>query len=352
MRRLKVLIVSPFENSATGRGDRNMRLEAELRARDHDVTYITGDFDHSRKTHINKDKLPQGPGLKVLHMPGYQKNVGLARMWCHLVYALKLWFTAIGTQWDVVVISSIPPEALVAARFLRKRALIIDIRDIWPDALQAYGKPSRAARAFGAYCNALFRRTLKHADRTMVVAPGFRRWLDRYGALTHGRVKFVPLGFRREDFRPLSDGTGAYAFCYAGGASPQFDIREFTPEFGDLPGIVLGSGPLLEAWKIAFPNTEFPGAVPRAEAIAKMAQSRKLLFPSNPFAQLPNKAFDYFALGHQVALGTNCTRATRFLLSLRHRRVSEGCDHWEDYRAIEKEAIANRAADIVEGAVT
>lgn len=327
-----------------------MRLEAELRARGHDVMFLTGTFDHARKASIDPKLLPKDMGTTVLKLPSYQKNVGLARVWCHFVCALKIWFAAIGTRWDVVITSSIPPETLVAARFLRKRALVLDIRDIWPDALQAYGKPSRIARLFGRYCDFLFWRTLNHANRIMIVAPGYRSWLARYGALQHGRVKFVPLGFRREDFQSLSRDGGDFDFCYAGGATPQFDIREFASDFGDKNGVVLGSGPLLEVWKEAFPNTEFRGAVPRDEAMATMAQSKRLLFPSNPFAQLPNKSFDYFALGHKVALGTNCTRATKSLLALRHRRETKNPASWEDYRAIEKEAIAKRAADIVEEA--
>lgn len=350
---MKILIISPFENAATGRGDRNMRLEQTLRDRGHDVTFVTSDFDHARKGHIGRDKLADAPGLKVIRVPGYEKNVGAARILCHVTFALKLWLWAIGTRWDVVVISTIPPESLLAGVLLRKRALVVDVRDIWPDALQAYGKPSKVARAFGAYCGAIFRATLRRADRIMVVAPGFRTWLARYGALAPRKVKFVPLGFRREDFRPLSDGGSAYEFCYAGGVTPQFDIREFVPRFGQGHGIVLGSGPLLDAWKEAFPNTEFRGAVPRPEAMAVMESSAVLLFPSNPFAQLPNKAFDYFALGHRVALGDRCTRATRSLLALRRRRAEKtggAADTWTGYRALEKEAIATRAADIVEGA--
>lgn len=349
---MKILIVSPFENSATGRGDRNMQLEAEMRARGHKVTYLTGNFDHARKSHIDKDRLPPRAGLKVLKLPGYRKNVGLARMWCHFVCALKLWFSAISTRWDVVVISSIPPEALVSARFLRKRALVIDIRDIWPDALLAYGKPSFSTRAFSTYCSMVFGRTLRHADRILIVAPGFRRWVERYSALAHGRVKLVPLGFRREDFRSLSSEGKEYAFCYAGGVTPQFDIREFATRFGDSRGIVLGSGPLLEDWKVAFPNTEFLGTVPRSEAMDLMGRSEHLLFPSNSFAQLPNKAFDYFALGRRVTCGKDCTRAARYLLELRRRRALGDQETWLDYRALEKEAVTKRAADIIEGTVS
>ncbi len=348
---MKILLVSPFENDATGRGDRNMRLEAELKARGHEVIFVTGDFDHARKAKIPPDALPARPGLWVIHLPGYRANVSLARMWSHAVFALKLWLRAISTRWDAVVISSVPPDGLVAALFLRHRALIIDIRDIWPDALKSYGKPSRAARTFAAFCDAIYRFTLRRADRIMIVAPGFRSWLARYGALRHRRVKLVPLGFRREDFRPLSDGGTKWDFCYAGGATPQFDIREFAPAFSRHHGIVVGSGPLLDVWREAFPQTEFRGAVPRDEAMALMTESRQLLFPSNPFAQLPNKAFDYFALGHPVTLGGDTTRATRSLLNLRRRHGAVRQDCWEDYRAIEKEALAQRAATIIEDTI-
>lgn len=345
---MKILLVSPFENDATGRGDRNMRLEAELRARGHDVTFVTSDFDHAHKATISRDALPPRLGLWVIHLPGYKANVSLSRMCNHFIFALKLWLRALPTLWDAVVISSVPPDGLLAARFLRHRALVIDVRDIWPDALQSYGKPSRAARAFAAFCDAIYRSTLKRADRIMIVAPGFRSWLARYGALRHRRVKFVPLGFRREDFRPVSDGGTEWDFCYAGGVTPQFDIREFAPAFAGHRGIVVGSGPLLDSWREAFPQTEFRGAVPRDEAMALMTASRQLLFPSNPFAQLPNKAFDYFALGHPVTLGGASTRATRSLLDLRRRRGAGREDRWEDYRAIEKEALAQRAATIIE----
>lgn len=348
---MKILLISPFENDGTGRGDRNMRLEAELKTRGHQVTFVTGDFDHARKTAISREALPPRPGLWVLHLPKYRSNVSLSRVWSHFVFALKLWFWAFPTRWDGVVISSVPPDGLVAACLLRRRALIIDIRDIWPDALQSYGKLSFTARIFGGFCNAIYGATLKRADRIMLVAPGFRRWVARYGALSHGRVKFVPLGFRREDFRPLSDGGSDWDFCYAGGATPQFDIREFTPEFGDRSGIVVGSGPLLNAWQKVFPHAEFRGAVSREEAMDLMSRSRTLLFPSNPFAQLPNKAFDYFSLGYPVELGSDCTRATRALINLRRRRTQTAEDKWEDYRAIEKEALAKRAADIVEDTI-
>lgn len=348
---MKILIASPFENDATGRGDRNVRLEQELTARGHSVSFVTGNFDHGRKAHISNDLLPSKPNRKVLHLPAYKSNIGLARIFCHLTLALKLWVWGMSTKWDVVVISSVPPEALLAATLLRKRALVVDIRDIWPDALSAYGRTSRLFRLFEAYCNLLYRFSMKRADRIMIVAPGFRSWLARFRALRPGKIKFVPLGFRREDFRPISDGGTNYDFCYAGGITPQFDIREFSQRFSDSNGIVLGSGPLKKQWKDTFPNTKFGGVVPRSEAMQIMAQSSQLLFPSNPFAQLPNKAFDYFALGHPVVTGERCTRSTRSLLNLRRRRPEVTGTDWTKYQILEKEAIATRAANIVESAI-
>ena len=287
----------------------------------------------------------------VIGLPGYRSHVGLARIWCHIVFAFKLWLRTIWVRWDIVVVSSIPPEALFAAHFLRKRALIIDIRDIWPDALQAYGKRSLATQAFNVYCRMIYSATLKYAKRIMIVACSYRRWLARYDDLTHGRqgrVKFVPLGFKREDFRPLSDNNGnkAFEFCYAGGVTPQFDIREFAPELESKRVAVLGSGPLITAWKSAFPNAIFYGVVLRSEAMSVMRQSRQLLLPSSN--ALPNKGFDYFALGQPVLLGRDCSREIRYLLGLRSRRNLGPTETWEDYRVIEQEAITKREADIIE----
>lgn len=346
---MRILIISPFENVATRRGVRNLQLHEKLLSRGHDVTLVTGDFDHAKKDHIPIAKLSDGQNTKVIRVPGYKGNVSMKRMLCHLTFSFRCWAWARKQQWDVVFVSSVPPEALVAATLLKKKALVVDVRDIWPDALQAYGRTSFASRIFQAYCGLIYQRTLKYADRIMIVAPGFREWLRRYMKPRPGQVKLVPLGFRREDFRPLSEGGNSFAFCYAGGATPQFDIREFKARFGQASGVVVGSGPLIKNWKNTFPNTEFRGSVSREEAMSMMASSRQLLFPSNPFAQLPNKAFDYFALGHPVLLGENCSRATKSLLALRHRRRAEGKpDHWKTYQALEKEAVTARAATIIE----
>lgn len=348
---MKILIVSPFENSATGRGDRNLRLESELKSRGYDVTFLTSNFDHALKKHNEMDKARSHARLKVLKLPAYDKNVGFSRAWCHIVCAIKFWIAAIGTRWDAIVISSIPPELLVAAKLLRKKVLVVDVRDIWPDAISVYNTHSIATRLFSIYCDLIYKATLKDAARIIFVAPEFRNWLKRYGAFVPSAAKFVPLGFRREDFRAVNGDEVDFDFCYAGGITPQFDIREFAPDFGNKKGIVVGSGPLVDEWKRAFPNTEFRGPVARNEAIHIMSRSETLLFPSNPFAQLPNKAFDYFALGSKVVVGDGSSRATRYILELRRRRALLN-EKWEDYRVIEKESLARRSADIVEAALS
>ncbi len=89
---MKILIVSPFENTSTGRGDRYTRLENALIEKNHSVTFVTSNFDHGKKTHISSEKLFSRIGLKVIRVPGYYKNVGLKRILCHWVFAIKLWF--------------------------------------------------------------------------------------------------------------------------------------------------------------------------------------------------------------------------------------------------------------------
>jgi len=318
----------------------------------HSVTFVTSNFDHGKKTHIPSDQLLSTIGLKVFRVPGYHKNVGFKRLLCHWVFASKLWLWAFWTKWDTVVISSIPPEVLMSSIFLRKKNLLIDVRDIWPDALLSYNNKSLLYKIFSRYCQLIYKFTLKQAKSIMVVAPGFNSWVKSYVKKHSIKVKFVPLGFRREDFSPLSinKSDADYKFCYAGGATPQFDISEFSPSLGSKRGLVLGDGPLLDDWKDLFVKTHFTGSIPRDDALNMMRKSEVLLFPSNPFAQLPNKAFDYFSLGLPVLLGDDCSRATCYLLELRKRRqkINSCPDTWFDYKVLEKENITKRIINIIE----
>ncbi|MCK0070287.1 glycosyltransferase [Kordiimonas laminariae] len=345
---MKILIISPFENHATGRGDRNTRLAKELSQRGHTVVTFTCNFDHSRKKHIPVDKLSSTSDLKVIRVPGYLQNVSFARILCHFTVAIKLWAWAIRFRWDTVVVSSIPPEVLLATIFLKKQSLIVDIRDIWPDALSSYKSKSIIYKIFNRYCDLIYKFSLQFADRILIVAPDFSKWLKRYTSYKSRKVKLIPLGFQREDFKCLSKGGEDYDFCYAGGATPQFDIQEFAKTLNKEKGIILGDGPLLNKWKESFPKSKFLGSIPRKQAISIMSSSQKLIFPSNKYAQLPNKAFDYFAMGYPVILGKNCSKATAYLLSLRNKRASRGIDNWQDYKTIEKEYLTTKTANIIE----
>lgn len=343
---MKILLISPFENPMTGRGDRNIRLARALKAEGHDVTFVTSNFDHGKKKNFSKNDFSSYPNLKILSVPGYSSNVGIRRLLCHFVFSFKLFVFALKVQWDVVFVSSIPPELLITACLLRKRRLVIDVRDIWPDALLAYGKRSIFKLLFSFYCELIYRSTLPFADKIFVVAPGYCKWLRRFRVNNNGIVKFVPLGFRREDFQPKTINSYQFDFCYAGGATPQFDLSEFESTYGLKKGVIVGSGPMISKWKRMFPCALFTGAVPRHEALTYMQNSAVLLFPSNPYAKLPNKAFDYFALGYPVALGNNCTREAKFLLSLRNI-TSQDNETWKDYRIIEKEFLTQRAVRII-----
>ena len=325
----KILLLSPFENEATGRGDRNLKLEDELVNRGFEVTFVTSNFDHSRKSAIKPDAFTVRAGLNIIKVPGYKKNVSLQRLLTHIVFSFKTWRKFRHVSWDAIVVSTVPPECLIAARLLRKKALILDVRDIWPDALLAYGKTSIVTKIFKIYCDLIYQLTVRRADRIMIVAPGYRAWLKRYTKLSFGKVKFVPLGFRREDFQARSAGGEKWEYCYAGGLTPQFDITELSSKFGRKRGIILGSGPSIDKWKQSLPGAKFLGTVTRREAMSIMSQAKALLFPSNPYAQLPNKAFDYFALGYPVEFGHNCSRASRYLLTMRQKNILNQDADWK-----------------------
>lgn len=345
---MKVLIISPFENQKTGRGDRNLRLRNLLLERGHDVTFLTSNFDHARKDFIQLTTEDNRNGTLFITVPAYHKNVSVLRQVSHVVFATKGWLKLRKRKWDIIFVSSIPPENLVLAFLLNSKKVVIDVRDIWPDALMAYDKTNAnllktaAFKFFEWYCNFIYHQTIKRASHIFLVANGYRKWIYKYCVRGKIKINFMPLGFNKDDFTNPKDTSNEYDYCYAGGLTPQFDLLEFIEELKDKNGVFVGSGPSEKELRSNYPRAKFTGVLTRSDALAYMQNSRSLLFPSNSFAQLPNKCFDYFAIGAPVVLGRNCSREARYLLQLRQRKDNLQNETWAEYKSIEKNEINKR----------
>lgn len=296
-----VYIVSQYENSATNRGVRYPRLLETLRSKGK-ATLLSGNFDHGRKQPIADSDI--GADELMFSVPSYTSHYGLRRFLAHWVFAWRsAWFLLRSIKsGDKIVVSSIPPEPCLAATLvarLRGASVLIDVRDIWPDALPLTGV---RRWLFGFYSHSFNFLSLRLASIVVVVSQSFTDWVRRY----HRRipVQFIPLGFdpsrwesARHDRRVSQ---GKFEFVYIGGLTSQFDLSEFSFLKDGLGLAIVGSGPLEAGYRKRFPKATFFGLLPKDEASAVVLSARKGLVPGARFAALPNKVFDFLAAGLSV----------------------------------------------------
>jgi hypothetical protein len=314
---MKVAIVSPFENLSTGRGIRNVNIAEEFAKSDCEVTFITSNFDHGQKKIVTVKNIENVKNV-VLGVPPYSKNLSVKRFLTHIVFALKLLRFFISQPHEIIYVSSIPPEVACVAALCKKKIFILDIRDIWPDALLAYSNVNLILRKmFNLYCKVLYRIISSRIDLVYLVAPGYLPWVRRFLGY-NVKWKFMPLGFREsknnKELINKNFSEKKYFFCYAGGLTPQFDVTNICRDLSKKSGIIVGSGPLLNKLKLEFPDLTFTGVVSREAAISFLRESEFAILPSNTYARLPNKIYDYILEGRKVILENDVSRECRLLL--------------------------------------
>jgi hypothetical protein len=187
----------PIPFLAAESGDRFLRagrLAGYLTERGHEVIWWTARFDHFTKTHrdIESNKVldlgVNAPKMVFLESVGYQNNISLRRFMDH--WQIGRAFRNLSAQLEKpdVIISSFPLVELCdeAVEFGKKNnvPVILDIRDLWPDALY-----ERLQQKIGISGQGLFfpyerlcRRTFHNADRVIGITHGIQNWCyDRFG---------------------------------------------------------------------------------------------------------------------------------------------------------------------------
>lgn len=293
---MKILILSPFENSLTRRGNRNILIYNELRSRGHNVDYITCNFDHALKEHIEASRFDFE---KVIDVRGYQSNTSFKRLLTHFDFVIKSRKLLKNNKYDIVFLSSIPPEMIFIIPVSNRKKVIFDVRDIWPDALLGYKNSlGILGGCMKLYFNIINILSAKYVDLAFMVAKGYEPWLQRYSI---NNTRFMPLGFRNEIRSKKSRLSSTNVAIYAGGLTPQFDISNMAKliEKYGIKVHVFGSGSLEDKYR-CIENICLKGVVSREDVNIAMDNADYLLFPNNANAKLPNKAFDYYITDKDV----------------------------------------------------
>ena len=313
-----ILIVAPFVSLPGEHSFNRFLYLAYMWAKEFRVTLVTSRFCHSLKCHRDRAaelyrNLPFE--LVLLDEPGYRKNVSFARIASHrrFAVALKEWLTGqIGERHFDIAYSAYPliDSNLVLADFKRLLGfiLVIDVQDVWPEAISA------AFPILGRY-NALLWPITRKADRAYAAADALVSVSETYLARARrkcpekpGMVAYLGADRKMVDSIPAATlRSGTFRLVYLGTVSHSYDVTTVVKGMNILrkryPQIelhILGDGPHRQnIQSLAREGVIFHGFVSYDQMVA-IAKSCDLAI--NPIvksaaASVTNKISDYFLLG-------------------------------------------------------
>lgn len=316
---------------------RAMNLANALIARGHEVVLWSSAFYHQEKRHRSSEfksvKVFDNLTINLIPSPGYEKNIGLGRLYDHALLAFnlhKLLITNEYTPPDVAFIGYPPIEsAAVMLRWLRVHSVpsMVDVKDQWPalfiEAFPGFLKPF-AKLAFTPYYY-FARRAFKDASAFSSMSQGYLNWISSFSRrplnyqdivvpLTAPHLQVSPASLAESEAWWQSLGISTKkkrCFCFVGSFMSVFDfsgIRDvaerFQSEGVDCQFVICGDGGSADEIRLMMSGLEnviFPGWIdePKKAALAKCSVGALIPYKNieNFTLNTPNKVLDAFAHG-------------------------------------------------------
>jgi glycosyltransferase involved in cell wall biosynthesis len=302
--------------------------------RGHQVVWWTSTFNHVHKHHrFDCDKRVQVDSnltIRLLHGIGYKRHVSISRLLDHGMVARKFSTFARSEARPDVIVASLPTLELAAAACAFGAQVgapvVLDIRDLWPDAFAELLPTllrSVAAPAFFA-----FRRLAKYScsSARAIIGPA-RRYVD-WGIALAGRSRTpwdreFPFAYTSSTPSPeaiqaaeefwkdhgISKIKGDFLICFFGLLGRQFDLqtviesaRILQQSHARIRFVICGTGDHHQFYRDlarGCRNVIFPGWVGAAEiwTLMRMATLGMAPYCSNSLFNdhLPNKPIEYLS---------------------------------------------------------
>lgn len=312
-------------------GTRSYEVSKRLLASGHQVTMVCGTAALSKSglsgPFLNGRRKGRVEGITVieLELPYSNYDNFLRRSWTFLQFALQSMMLAIHLDYDVVFATSTPLTAAlpgIAARWLRRKPFVFEVRDLWPELPRAMGviRNRLALRMmdwleFLAYHSASF---------CVALSPGIAQGITRRG-VSETRVVTAPNGcdldlFAPDEMQPLPEIPGlppnAFVAVFTGahgvanGLSAVLDaaMELRKRQRRDIFLVFIGDGKekpnLIErARRENLDNCLFVDPMPKkalAQFLCRRANVGLMILSNVPafyYGTSPNKFFDYLASG-------------------------------------------------------
>ena len=290
----------------------------------HQVTVVTSVYDKSdlRLTRFSERLEVEGIDVRVINVGLSNKHNIAVRLWTFLVYAAVASWYALTVPADVVIASSGPITVGIpglVARWLRRRPLVFEVRDLWPEGAIQLGLlrarfAQRAAHLFARLC-------YRQAAVVVALSPGMAEGVLR--EVPSANVVVVPNAcdvalFGAPAAPPAFDWADpSRLIVYAGSTGLMDDCSQIIDAAselqkrgrGDIQLALLGDGsqrPMLEerVARDGLTSVHFLGLLKKVDVVSWLQHARCALvvFKAVPVLDTgsPNKLFDALAAGTPV----------------------------------------------------
>lgn len=408
MERVKIVYFHQYFTTPAGAaGTRSYEMACRLVARGHEVlmvcgsakrgeTGLSGPFVHGRRRGMIAE------GFEVLEFElGYANSHGLLRRTlAFLSFARRSMAVALQEPMDLIFATTTPLTAAIpgiGARWFRRTPFVFEVRDLWPELPRAMGVIRN--RFLLLALSALEWVSYRTADRLIGLSPGIVDGIARRG-VDRSRIAMIPNGCDLKLFAPVAEprrpagvapadllAVFAGAHGIANGLHAVLDAAAELQRRGrlDVKLVLIGDGGVKDALvrraaAEQLTNVIFLPAVNKRELASVMRAADVGLqiladVPAFYFGTSPNKFFDYIAAGLPVLINypgwlAELVREHRAGLAVPPRNPAsfadallEAADDRVALRAMgvrarelaerefERGQLANRFADVLEGAV-
>ena len=240
---MAVIIVSAFSNINVGSDSRARAIFDHVQG---EKTVLTTDFNHGNKNYYGENEQSH-PNQIRLHVPRYKKNLGLLRIWSHLVFARKVQiFLKLLDEKPDAIYCSMPTSssAFVCARYCKKNGVkfVIDIIDLWPDSLLPLVRGKEIIKTLLFPWNLLTRYSYRRADVIMGESVLYANEGKKYNK--NARVYPVYLGVdvafidkvKENHCVRLVKPKGEIWIAYAGSLGNSYDFKTLLDAIKDIDG--------------------------------------------------------------------------------------------------------------------
>lgn len=311
-------------------------IAQKLSEKGHQVVWWTSTLNHAKKTfRATEDKdvsIYSNYTIRLLHGPGYKKNVSLQRILHNRIIAKKFIAAALTEERPDIILAALPTVELakVATNYGKKHNIpvVLDLRDMWPDIMvdimpKILQPLVRLILSWQFYA---VRKACEDASALFGITSGFLQWglsyagrkrnsFDAVYPLAYSDVKpeETDLGKATDFWRQYSinDDKKNFVIVYVGslvGSHKLHALIEIAKKANnDLRFVIAGDGPFLKEYQEqaqGCPNIIFTGWIdkPKLWVLLRMASIGVALDAQRKdyLVSISNKVAEYLSAGLPV----------------------------------------------------